>query len=287
MHDDASPLAGTEVHYLRSAHVGDEFKVFVGACGITDETSVPVLYLTDGNGYFGAAVDAIRGMQISRHLPPLLVVGVGYRRGDLADTVGLRVRDLTPSRDRDFARVYPDRAHSGGAPQFLAFLRDELMPWVTDRYPADPHDSTYFGHSLGGLFGTYVMLGAPETFARYVIGSPSYWWDHGSIFRLEAEYASAHHDLVATAFFGIGEAEDAEGRKREAVNMPDRERVITADFPIDMVASMHELVARLESRGYPSLTVAAQVFADEFHVTVGPLVLSRGLRRLFGAPRAT
>jgi hypothetical protein len=30
-----------------------------------------VLYLTDANGYFGGAVDLIRSMQLSCHLPPL------------------------------------------------------------------------------------------------------------------------------------------------------------------------------------------------------------------------
>jgi hypothetical protein len=41
----------------------------------------------------------------------------------------------------------------------------------------------------------------------------------------------------------------------------------------------------LESRGYPSLQVVSQVFPDEFHITVAPLTLSRGLRWLFDAPR--
>ena len=31
--DDESPLAATEVHYLASDHVGDEFKLFVDHCG--------------------------------------------------------------------------------------------------------------------------------------------------------------------------------------------------------------------------------------------------------------
>jgi hypothetical protein len=284
MHDDVSPLAGTEVHYLQSAHVGDEFKVFVGRCGPADATALPVLYLTDANGHFGAAVDAIRTMQLSQFLPPMLVVGIGYRRGGLADTEDLRTRDYTPSRDEVFVRVYSERAGLGGAPQFLRFIGDELMPWVADRYPVDPGDATYFGHSLGGLFGTYALLSAPETFARYIIASPSYWWDKGVTFRLEAEYAASHRDLPANVFFGIGDAEDVDGRNRECVNLSEQERAITAEFPIDMVATMHKFVDRLGGRGYPGLIVSEQVFADEFHITVAPLILSHGLRRLFNAP---
>ena len=88
--DDHSPLAGTEVHYLRSSHVGDEFKIFVGHCGIPDGARPSVLYLTDANGFFGATVDLVRSMQLAQHLPPLLVVGIGYRAGGLGDTVAIR-----------------------------------------------------------------------------------------------------------------------------------------------------------------------------------------------------
>ena len=34
--NDDSPLADTEVHYLHSEHVGDEFKIFVGHCGASE-----------------------------------------------------------------------------------------------------------------------------------------------------------------------------------------------------------------------------------------------------------
>ena len=91
-----------------------------------------VLYLTDANGQFGGAVDAIRLMQLSRHLPPLLVVGIGYRVATIADTIHQRTRDLTPSVWPAYARFEPERTEMGGAPDFLAFIRDELMPWVGD-----------------------------------------------------------------------------------------------------------------------------------------------------------
>ena len=71
--DDRSPLAGTEVHYLRSEQVGDEFKIFVGHCGGTEGAAPVVLYVSDANGLFASAVDIVRLMQLSAHLPPILV----------------------------------------------------------------------------------------------------------------------------------------------------------------------------------------------------------------------
>jgi len=61
--DDFSPLAGTEVHHLRSRHVDDVFKIFIGHCGDTSAERPAVLYITDANGLFGGAVDLIRLMQ--------------------------------------------------------------------------------------------------------------------------------------------------------------------------------------------------------------------------------
>jgi uncharacterized protein len=283
--NDHSPLADSEIHYLRSSHVGDEFKIFVGHCGTAQSSEPVVLYLTDANGLFGSAVDLVRSMQLARHLPPMLVVGIGYRVGSLSETIAVRTRDLTPSCDEGFASIFPDQASMGGAAGLLAFIETELMPWVVSRFQVDPTDSSYFGHSLGGLFGAYVLLREPATFQRYAIGSPSLWWDHRMIFDLEADYAQEHVDLPARAFFGIGADETHDGRIREAANLPPKERAQATAWYIDMVDDMTRMVDRLRGRRYPSLDLHSEIFPGEFHVTVPLLNLSRGLRWLFDAPR--
>jgi hypothetical protein len=159
------------------------------------------------------------------------------------------------------------------------------MPWVQDRYFVDPTDSTYSGHSLGGLFGLYALLTAPETFRRYAIGSPSLWWNDGVTFKHETAYADTHNDLPAQVFVGIGANETQDGRTREAVNQPDDLRQKATAWYIDMVDDVDRLVTSLKSRGYPNLIIASEVFPDEFHVTVDQLILSRGLRFLFDSPR--
>jgi hypothetical protein len=282
--NDGSPLADTEVHHLRSEHVGDEFRIFVGRCGARDGEAPVALYVTDANGLFGGAVDTIRLMQLSAHLPPLLVVGIGYRRGAIHETVAVRIRDLTPTVDPAYARIFPDQSRMGGAGRFLAFIRDELKPWVATRYEVDPEDSAYFGHSMGGLFGTYSLLTEPTTFRRYGIGSPSLWWDHDAVFEHEAAYAEAHPDLPAKAFFAVGAHEDHDGRQREASRLPEDERAKAGLRYIDMVADTDRMVTALRSRHYPSLELDQVVLPGEFHVTVPLLNLSRSLRYLFDAP---
>jgi predicted alpha/beta superfamily hydrolase len=286
--NDRSPLADTEVHYLWSAQADAEFKIFVGHCGTLAAeraASRAVLYLTDANGYFGLTVDLIRSLQLARHLPPLLVIGIGYRAGTIGETIAVRTKDLTPTSDPAFARLFPGQPAMGGAAAMLAFITDELMPWAGHNYGADPAGALYFGHSFGGLFGTYVLLREPAVFRSYIIASPSLWWDNYTIFKLEERYAQARDDLAATVYFGIGADETHEGRQREARNMPPDQRAKTGAWYIDMVADMTRLVAQLQQRQYPALNLRSETFPGEFHITVPPLALSRGLRYAFGAPR--
>ena len=131
----------------------------------------------------------------------------------------------------------------GGAGALLQFINRELKPWVVDRYDIDRDNATYFGHSFGGLFGTYVLLTAPAAFRRYIIGSPSLWWDHGVMFgygarsvepfgrrsqfatRSAGDEASSGRGAGSgrieggdpgVVYLGVGAYETHEGRQREA-----------------------------------------------------------------------
>jgi predicted alpha/beta superfamily hydrolase len=303
VNNDESPLAGTEVHYLTSDMVNDEFKIFVGHCDTNGQHLVSVLYLTDANGYFGGAVDLVRSMRLGFHLPPLLIVGIGYRAGGIADTIARRTRDLTPTRDAGFAGLFPDQEAMGGARALLQFISRELKPWVLERYDVDHENATYFGHSLGGLFGVHVLLTAPAEFRRYIIGSPSLWWDRGAMFGYEA--LSASRDSLAgrasaarearparldgddpmVVYLGVGANETHEGRQREAVNMPADERAKSKTRYIDMVSDTIKMVEQLRQLDWPKTRVELDIFPGEYHITVPLLTLSRGLRNVFDAPR--
>ncbi len=169
-------LGGTEVHDLWSDAVGDMFRVFIGHCGPDPRA---IVFVTDANGLFGLALDTVRLMQIPALLPSVLVVGVGYPDADsVIDTVEIRTRDLTPTASPRFKG-------SGHADDFIEFVSGELRPWLADRYPTAAGQATHFGHSLGGLFGAYTLLTAPSTFDRYIVSSPSLWWDDEVIFDIE------------------------------------------------------------------------------------------------------
>src|SRR5262249_43929363 len=255
--------------------VGAPLRIFLGLCGEEPSTA---LVVTDANGLFGLTVDTVRLMQLPALVPSLLVVGIGYPDATtIADTVDIRVRDLTPTVSRHFEG-------SGRADAFLAFVRTELFPWLDGRLPPTA-DRLYFGHSLGGLFGAHVLLTAPDTFDRYILSSPSLWWDHHVLFEREAQRAATHDDLAAAVYVGIGAFETDEGRRREAAKLPDGHRAKPGRTHLDMVADALRFTEALRGRNYPSLDLASRVFPDEFHATVPAFVLSHGLRHF--APPAS
>jgi predicted alpha/beta superfamily hydrolase len=224
-------------------------------------------------------MDIAHALLLTERFVPLLVVGVGYPgAGTLLAARGQRFRDLTPT-------AVDDREGSGRAASFLGFLRDELSPWLTDRYGVGVVGSSYAGGSLGGLFGAWALLQEPAMFRRYCLSSPSLWWGNAVIFDQEAEYAAGHEDLDARVFIGVGADECAAGHLSEIRRLPDADRVKerkeAASEHVDMVAGARLLADALADRGYPSLQLELQVHPGENHCTAGFVSLSRGLRYLF------
>jgi predicted alpha/beta superfamily hydrolase len=262
--DDGTTLPGTEAHYLPSAAVGDEFKVLIGHCDSETVERPLALYLADANGTFGMAVDLVRILRLGELVPPLLVVGIGYRVGDLRAGRPQRYRDLTPTNnvaedaERTDADDYGPASRSGGGEQFLQFIGDQLKPWVEQTYGANPDGASYAGYSLGGLFGGHVLFQRPSLFANYILGSPSFWWDDEQLFAAEQRYADAHDDLSASVFLSVG-----------------------ADESPVMIDVMQRMFAVLGERDYPSLRLASATFAGEVHVSASGPALTRGLRFAF------
>jgi len=126
----------------------------------------PVLYVLDGNGWFGPAVDVAR-MREYEKLPPTIVVGIAPANKAFFDES--RSYDFTPagSVDADF-----DGVPLGGAERFLDFLDGVVQPWVGAHYRVDAHRRILFGHSLGGLFVLHALFKSPGSFDVYLAASP-------------------------------------------------------------------------------------------------------------------
>lgn len=129
-----------------------------------------ILYVLDGNGHFPLALNSV---ETDRTLP--IIVGIGYPV-ETAYAPEQRIRDYTfaPEEGKIFK-------HGGGAEDFLKFIRISVKPIMEARYSFNKDKQFLFGHSLGGLFGLYVLFHQPDLFQHYVIASPSIWWKNGGI----------------------------------------------------------------------------------------------------------
>ena len=247
---------------------GETYRLSVAWCG---EDPAEALVLTDADGLFGMAVDIVRMMRLPELVPALLVVGVGYAAAvEIADTIPARTRDLTPTG----VGAFPG---SGGSAAFRELVRTAVMPQIQELAPS-VRRTTYFGHSLGGLFGVHDLLSAERLFDRHIISSPSLWWDGHELL------SAAIPQIAGEAFLGIGGDETDEGRRREAAALADGHPFKPPPQHLDMVDDLRRFADRLMAGAGPDLRLETAVFEDEFHATVPPIVLTRGLRWLHREP---
>lgn len=260
-------LTGTHQHDIVSTVNGQSYRLYVAppqdyAAG--DTTYYPVLYVLDGYLSFPAAVSARASMELFGELEDVIVVGISD--GDYAFDSWFtnRWRDYTPSAnpaaDSSAAQSFDqlvEAVQSGGGPDFLEVLRQEVIPFIEGAYRTSG-DRGLSGHSFGGLFATYVLFEAPDLFQRYGINSPSLWWNDGEMFAAEAAFAGAHAALPAHVFLSVGSEEGN-----------------------NMVPPLERLAETLRRRGYEGLTVDAVVFQDETHTSVVPAMMARTLRVLY------
>jgi predicted alpha/beta superfamily hydrolase len=269
----ASPymLDETEVQDVHARALNRDYQVFVALPDSyrSSNRRYPVLFVTDANYAFPVA----RGIaqRLARHagMEEAIVVGLSYAKGD--SPVFSRRRDYTPTvpRIQDTTSDMPGRAPAFGEAQaYGRFIAADVFPMIAAHYRANMNRKIFVGHSYGSLLGLQILLSEPGMFDHYILGSPSLWFDRGVMFDREKEYASGHRDMPASVFFGIG------GRETLAAN---RKRSRTEENA-DMVADLCDFDAALKTHRYPNLKMKLEVFADEDHASVFPLVLTHGLR---------
>jgi len=119
---------------------------------------------------------------------------------------------------------------------------------------------------LKKLFCSLILLAASSAAlsqvpAPYVLENTEVHNLSANELQREKTYAARHKDLKAKVYFGIGGLE-----------------VKSADGEDDMVADLKEFETALNSQRYPSLQITSKVFADEDHLSVGPMIMTRGLK---------
>src|SRR6202008_2705663 len=73
----------------------------------------------------------------------------------------------------------------GQADSFYHLLKKEIMPAVEAGFSKHPVKRSFIGHSLGGLFATYLLVSRDTLFHDLYALSPSLWIDDYHILHYE------------------------------------------------------------------------------------------------------
>lgn len=224
----------------------------------------PVLYLLDANAMFTTMVEAVRVQSIRSEktgVVPMVVVGIGYVTEDA----------FPPERHYDFTlpgspAELPLRPNGqpwpkqGGAESFLDFIEQELKPMIEKKVPIDRSKQAILGHSLGGFLTLHTLFTRPTAFQTYIASSPSIHWNKPLLREEEEKFIEwlQQNKTEISVLVATGQLE--------------------RNNRIPMCDNASEFTARLAELTNFGVYAEYKEFEDENHVSVLPLLISRGLR---------
>jgi enterochelin esterase-like enzyme len=258
-------LLDAEMRIFHSDNTGMDYRIYISLPpGYGEDTppKYPVIYSLDGNWHFPIDEYASRQLLMGEELGKVIIVGIGYTTDDNDEIAGLRFWDMLPGN---------------GADAFLAFLQEELIPYIDTNYLTAKNDITLAGHSFGGLFTLHTLFTATKAFDRYIAMSPALWyhpsWDGQQrwIFDKEEEYFAKQDPdnpkLPVQLFLSVGEFE------------PEDEW--WGNFQPWMVSNLVEFHEVLVSRGYKDLDMEMRIIEGLGHAGSYPGAFTRGLVSVF------
>jgi len=225
-----------------------------------DTTRYSVIYLLDG----AADEDFIHVVGLVQfntfpwinRLPKSIVVGIVNTD---------RQRDFTyPTRSESARKRFPTAGHSD---RFLAFMEQELQPYIDKKYKTN-HTRTLIGQSLGGLLATEIMLKKPTLFDKYIIVSPSLWWDNGSLLDAPSAVLQADFQTRTDVYIGVG---------KEGLTPGDTPRVMEVDANL--------LAEKLQNAAGKNLHVYFDYLPQEDHATIAHQAIFNAFRALYPVNR--
>ena len=225
-----------------------------------DTAIYPVVYLLDGS----ADEDFIHIVGLYQfnnfpwinRVPKSIVVGIAN-----VD----RRRDFTyPTTIEADKKRYTT---SGKSEKFINFIEKELQPYIQNKYRTNS-SKTIIGQSLGGLLATEILLKRPSLFDKYIIISPSLWWDNGSLLNLQSEILQKTFYKKTDIYIGVG-----------------KEGLGPSDIPHVMEVDANLLAEKLNNSKSESLKIYFDYLPQEDHATITHQAVFNALRLLYPSPK--
>jgi predicted alpha/beta superfamily hydrolase len=182
-----------------------------------------VVYFLDGQNVFDAsraafgsewsADETARQLIDSQRTHPFMIVAI--------DNSSDRVDEYTP-----VPGSLQGRTLGGAADKTLAFLREELKPWIDREFPTQPNPESNFlvGSSLGGLTALHALQVRSDVFGGVAAVSPSLFWGEWDAIRRIREWTPPKPSRVPLRLWvdmGTQEGEGAASQRRNIEHFED------------------------------------------------------------------
>ena len=133
------------------------------------QQSYPVIYALDGARHFYilSSINEYLTTGLYPQMPQSIIVSITQKD---------RTNELTPPL---LNLEQTNFKTAGGADKFEVFLKNELLPYIDQKYKTT-NFKTLIGHSFGGLFVSYLFTKEDNVFQQKLAIDPSYWWDNMS-----------------------------------------------------------------------------------------------------------
>jgi predicted alpha/beta superfamily hydrolase len=248
-------IPGSEVRKLTSSIVaGQEYDlhILLPSGYKNSGKKYPVVYLMDSQWDFPLVKSLYGEHYFDGFIPELIVVGVTWG-GINPNADSLRARDYTPTKENRLPQ-------SGGADNFLSFMKNELFPFIEKNYKADALNRALMGCSLGGLFTLYTLFTQPELFSGYAAASPAVGWDSEVLYKYEREFSKKKLSKPIRLYMTIGDVE----RSRPAYE---------------------KFAASVTSRNYPLVRAHSKILENTGHSGTKSETYGRGMQYIFEKPK--
>ncbi len=219
------------------------------------EKKYPVLYVIDAETNFGGVSYIVQRLIKDQLIPEILVVGIAYNT-DYKNFYKLRSRDLTPVEDKNLRMGNNQVNPTGGASKFSDFFEFELFPFIEKNYRTKQGDRAIYGHSYGGLYGSYALLNKSHLFSKYLLLGPSLWFKD----KLLVKHAS-----------------------NKGLKISKTTKLYMASGELDLRISdyQEEFVVLLKKQNIKNLKIESEVIKNETHRTIFGVGFTNGLRSIY------
>ncbi len=159
---------------------------------------------------------------------------------------------------------------------FLDFITDNLMPVLSENYKIDYSQSTFGGHSLGGLFCHYALFNSDlydnQPFGNYLVSSPALSVENSALYRKYSDliYYSEDYDIsYEKTFF-------------ERNGKLDKSVYLTCEG--DMVGAHKDHIKKFDDRakGYDISEYEYEYFPDYDHFGLFKEALESAVLKFYG-----